>query len=88
MDINVIMEQLAQYQRMQEEVNAVLETLKDTVKAYMQEHQLETLIGSEHKAVYKVVVSARVDTTALKKDLPDVAAKYTKQQETKRFTFA
>jgi len=49
---------------------------------------LDTLTGSEHKATYKTVVSSRIDTTALKKDLPDVANKYTKTTETKRFTFA
>ena len=88
MNINEIMRELAQYTRMQEEAAAMAEALKDQLKQYMQEHQLETLAGDEHKATYKLVTSSRVDTTALKKAMPEVAAQFTKQSETRRFTFA
>lgn len=36
----------------------------------------------------KAVVSSRIDTTALKKDAPEIAAKYTRTTESRRFTFA
>lgn len=88
MNINEIMAELAQYTRLQEEAAAMVEALKDTVKQYMTENQLETLTGAEHKATFKAVTSSRIDTTALKKALPDVAAQYTRTTETKRFTFA
>ena len=88
MNINEIMAELAQYTRLQEEAAAMVEALKDTVKQYMTENQLETLTGAEHKATFKAVTSFRIDTTALKKALPDVAAQYTRTTETKRFTFA
>ena len=88
MNINEIMRELAQYTRMQEEAAAMAEALKDQLKQYMQENQLETLAGDEHKATYKLVTSSRVDTTALKKAMPEVAAQFTKQSETRRFTFA
>jgi len=87
-NINEIFAELAQYQRLQEEAAAMVEALKDEVKQHMTAAGLDTLTGSEHKATYKTVVSSRIDTTALKKDLPDVANKYTKTTETKRFTFA
>lgn len=54
----------------------------------MNENQLETLAGDEHKATYKTVTSSRIDTAALKKGHPDIATQYTKTTETKRFTFA
>ena len=88
MDINAIMAQLAQYTRMAEEIAATVDGLKDTIKKYMEENQLETLTGNEHKATYKTVTSSRIDTTALKRNAPDIAEKYTKTTETKRFTFA
>ena len=88
MDINAIMAELAQYSRMAEEIAATVECLKDTIKKYMEENQLETLTGNEHKATYKTVTSSRIDTAALKQALPDIAAQYTKTTETKRFTFA
>lgn len=87
-DINAIMAELAQYTRMAEEIAATVDGLKDTIKKYMEENQLETLTGNEHKATYKTVTSSRIDTTALKRNAPDIAKKYTKTTETKRFTFA
>jgi predicted phage-related endonuclease len=87
-DINAIMAELAQYTRMAEETAATVDGLKDTIKKYMEENQLETLTGNEHKATYKTVTSSRIDTAALKRNAPDIAEKYTKTTETKRFTFA
>lgn len=88
MNINDIMRELAQYTRMAEEIAATVEGLKDQLKQYMSENQLETLTGDEHKATFKTVSSSRIDTAALKKGHPDIAAQYTKTTETKRFTFA
>ena len=88
MDINAIMAELAQYTRMAEEIAATVDGLKDAIKKYMEENQLETLTGNEHKATYKTVTSSRIDTTALKRNAPDIAEKYTKTTETKRFSFA
>ena len=87
-DINAIMAELAQYARMAEEIAATVDGLKDTIKKYMEENQLETVTGYEHKVTYKTVTSSRIDTAALKRNAPDIAEKYTKTTETKRFTFA
>lgn len=88
MNINAIMAELAQYIRMQEEAAAMVESLKDQLKAQMQAAGVDTLAGDEHKATYKAVTSSRVDTSALKRDLPEIAAKYTKTTTARRFTFA
>lgn len=88
MNINAIMSELAQYIRMQEEAAAMVESLKDQLKAQMQATGADTLAGDEHKATYKAVTSSRVDTTALKRDLPEIAAQYTKTTTARRFTFA
>lgn len=87
-NIDAIMRELAQYTRLQEETAAIIDGLKDELKAIMQERNTDTLTGTEHKASYKAVVSSRIDTTAIKKELPEVAAKYTRTTETRRFTFA
>jgi len=86
--INEIMRELAQYTRLQEEAAAMVEALKDQLKEYMTANQLDTLTGDEHKATWKTVTSSRIDTTALKQALPEVAERYTKTSATKRFTFA
>ena len=87
-NINEIMKQLAEYQRIQEETAAIIDGLKDQIKGYMIAEKIDTLTGDEHKATYKEVSSSRVDTKALKKELPDVAARYTTTTSSMRFTFA
>lgn len=87
MNLDTIMAELAQYIRMQEEAAAMVESLKDQLKERMTAAGVESLAGSEHKATYKAVTSSRVDATALKKELPEIAAKYTKTTTARRFTF-
>lgn len=88
MNIDNIMAELAQYIRMQEEAAAMVESLKDQLKERMTAAGVESLAGSEHKATYKAVTSSRVDTTRLKRDLPEIAARYTKTTTARRFTFS
>lgn len=87
MNINEVMKQLAEYIRLSDELNATIDSLKDDIKKYMIDNNMDVLNGKEHKASYKSVTSSRIDTTAIKKELPDIAAKYTKTIESKRFTF-
>lgn len=87
MNINEIMKELAEYIRIQEETAAIIDALKDQVKQYMKENNIDTVIGADHKAMYKPVTSSRIDTTALKKENPGIAAIYTKTAESMRFTF-
>ena len=88
MVINATMKELAEYIRLGEEVAANVEGLKDTLKAYMQARNTDTLTGSEHKASYKAVESSRIDTTALKQAMPDIVAQYTRTAASKRFIFS
>lgn len=87
-NINEIMAQLAQYNRMKEETDAIIDGLKDQLKSYMTENGIETLTGDEHKAIYKAVETSRLDSKALKAELPEIAARYTTTSSTMRFTFA
>ena len=87
-NINAIMVELAKYNRMADELAGIIDGLKDELKAYMLENDLETINGDEHRATYKPVTSVRIDTTAIKKELPEIAARYSKTTTTKRFTFA
>ena len=87
MNINKLFDELAEYLKIQDEIADIVDGLKDQVKAYMIDNNLTMLSSDNHKASYKTIVSNRVDTTALKKELPEVANKYTKQTEFKRFNF-
>lgn len=87
MNINEIMKEIAQYTRMAEEIAATVEGLKDQLKKYMSDNNIDTITGDEHKATYKEVTSNRIDTTALKQQFPEVAKRFTKTTKTKRFSF-
>lgn len=57
--LNSIMREIAEYSRMAEETMATLDSLKDTLKKYMDENGLDHITGAEHKASYKPVTSRR-----------------------------
>lgn len=88
MNVDQIMKELAEYIRMGEQIAATVDGLKDQLKQIMQEQGVDTLTGTEHKVTYKAVSSSRIDTNALKRELPAVAAQYSKTTETRRFTFS
>ena len=88
MNIDQIMKELAEYIRMGEQIAATVDGLKDQLKQIMQAQGVDTLTGTEHKVTYKAVTSSRIDTSALKRELPAVAAQYNRTTETRRFTFS
>ena len=80
--VNTVNE-LVELKAMQDELQVMIDTLTDQIKLYMGDEE-EMLAGS-HQVTFRSVVSYRVDTAALKKELPDVAAKYSRQVEARRF---
>ena len=68
------------------ELCLMAEQLDVEIKAHMTETGVDTLITTDTKITWKTVTSSRIDTTALKKQLPDVAAVFTKETTTRRFT--
>lgn len=87
MNINDIMKQLAEYNRIADETNDMIESLKDEIKTYMKENNTDTVIGNEHKATYKTVVSNRFNSADFKKEHSDLYNKYIKPVSSTRFTF-
>lgn len=73
---------------MQEELAAQVEAIKDELKATMTEENTDTLTGADFKVTWKAVESTRLDTAALKKELPNIYAVFAKTTSTKRFTVA
>lgn len=78
--------ELRQLQALIDEAQAEAEAIKDAIKAAMGDS--EAIQAGEYKITWKAVASARIDTTALRKALPDVAERFTKQTVTRRFTVA
>ena len=78
--------ELRQLQALIEEAQQEAEAIKDAIKAAM--GNSETLVAGEYKITWKSVTSARIDTSALKKALPEVAAAFTKETTVRRFCVA
>ena len=75
--------ELMELKRMKEELEAEIAAAEDAIKAVMGEEEL--LTAGAYKVSWKTFTSSRVDTTALKKALPEVAAQFTKQTTSRRF---
>ena len=76
--------ELLELKRMKEELEAEIAAAEDAIKAVMGDE--ETLTAGAYKVSWKTFTSSRVDTTALKKALPDIAAQYTKTTTGHRFS--
>ena len=70
------------------EAQAEAETIKDEIKAKMIEDNTEEISVDVYKIRYTTVSSERLDTTAFKKALPDLAKQFTKTSTTRRFSIA
>ena len=87
-DITAKIRELRELRRMADEIAAEIDAIQDAIKAHMTAQQLDTLTGTDWKVTYKPVTSRRIDTTALKKALPDIAEQYTKTTTARRFILA
>lgn len=80
--------ELRELRRMADELTAAIDTIQDAIKAEMTAAGVDVLTGSDWKAVWKPITTSRIDTTALKKALPDLAAQFTKTSTVRRFSVA
>ena len=80
--------ELRELRRMADELAAEIESITDSIKASMDIQGVDTINGTDWKVTYKAVTSSRLDTAALKKALPDLAAQFTKTTTARRFCIA
>lgn len=78
--------ELRQLQALIEEAQTEAEAIKDAIKAAMGDS--EAIVAGEYRITWKPVTSTRLDAAALKKALPDVAARFTKETTVRRFCVA
>lgn len=81
--MEVKVKELMELRRMKEELEAEIASAEDEIKKVMGEE--ETLFAGAFKVTWKAVTSSRLDSTALKKALPEIAAQFTKQTTSRRF---
>ena len=79
------------FREIQAEIKALEEqadALKQQMITEMDARKVEALEAGEYTIRWSIYQSSRVDTTALKVALPDVAARFTKQSTATRFQVA
>lgn len=80
--------ELRELRRMADELAAEIDSITDSIKAHMDAEGVDTVSGTDWKVTYKAVTSSRIDTSALKKALPDLAAQFTRSTTSRRFCIA
>lgn len=75
--------ELKELQTLIEEAQEEAEAIKDQLKAHMGER--EELRAGGYKITWKPVTSSRLDATALRKALPEVAKRFTRSTTVRRF---
>ena len=80
--------ELSELRRMADELNAEIEAIQDAIKAHMTEADTDTITAGAFKVTWKADTSTRIDTTALRKDLPEIWQEYGKTTTTRRFSVA
>lgn len=86
--MNAKVQELRELKRMQEDLAAEVEAIQDELKAHMDAHGMDTLLGFDWRITWKAVTSNRLDSTALKKELPEISARFMKQTTARRFVLA
>ena len=81
-EIENAVRELQELRRMKEEIETEISNLEDAIKSEMGER--EQLTAGAYRIDWKTVVTSRIDTTALKKSLPEIAERFMKQTTTRR----
>lgn len=80
--------ELKELRAMAEEIAAEITTIEDAIKAEMTARETEEMMIDVYKIRWTRVKSNRFDSTAFKKAMPELAEKFTKTMETRRFSIA
>jgi len=78
--------ELQELKRMKEELDAEITTIEDSIKEEMTARDTQDMTAGEYRIRWTSYNTSRIDTTTLKRDLPDIAAQYTKTTSARRFT--
>ena len=81
-------ELLNRYETMMEEIKVEADKVRNSIKAEMEQREVEELIAGQYIVRWTSVLSNRFDSTAFKKVMPEIYKAYTKQVSSRRFTIS
>lgn len=85
-ELSTTIEKLKEWEAIQAEAAAEVESLKDQVKAEMNARGVEELEAGQYIARFTTVLSNRFDTTVFKREHAEMYKQYTKQTTSRRFS--
>ena len=85
-ELSTIIEKLKEWEAIQAEAAAEVESLKDQVKGEMNARGVEELEAGQYIARFTTVLSNRFDTTVFKREHAEMYKQYTKQTTSRRFS--
>ena len=84
-EINTTVHDLKELRALQDRIAAKIKALEDQIKQHMSDTDIFFISGDDYSVTWNEVSSTRLDTTAIKRDHPDLAAEYTRTSTTRRF---
>lgn len=87
-EINTKVEEYREWEALLEEAKAMTDSLREDLKAVLEEEETEELDTGKYIIRYTSCTSNRFDTTAFKKLYADLYKSYTKQVASRRFSIA
>ena len=87
-EITTKIEALKDLEALIEEAKAEAEALRDDIKTEMLNRNIEELEAGQYIIRWTSVLSQRFDSTAFKKEMPDLYKDFIKQTASRRFSIA
>jgi predicted phage-related endonuclease len=76
-EITTKVHELRELYRMADELENMINSIHAEIRGHMDAAGLDYIAGSDYKINYKPVTRSRIDTTAFKRENPELAARYT-----------
>ena len=87
-ELYYLIEALNEWEAIISDAKAEADSIRDRIKAELIANDVEEMECGKYIIRYTSVLSTRLDTTALKKAMPDVFKAYTKQIASRRFSIS
>ncbi len=78
--------ELRELKAMVEELAGEITAIEDAIKAEMTARNIDEMTVDVFKVRWTRITSSRIDTTALKNEMPELAERFKKTTESRRFT--
>ena len=85
-NINEVINEIKEYQAMQDELKRQIEALKQEAVEYLESNEIDEYMCEDGKVTYREVISNRFASTEFKKVHADLYEAFTKKTSSMRFT--